>query len=156
MQDKKFTHLNIHSEYSIVDSIVKIDHLSEKAKQYNYESLAITDAANLFGFLKFYKAFRSKGIKPIAGAEINHVRDSSSHKEHGNLTLIAKNQLGYKNLIKLISKSQILGKTSGIPVIESAWLSEHAEGLIALSGGFRGHIGKAVLDNNHDLFFKKD
>ena len=87
-------------------------------------------------------------------AEINHVRDSSSHKEHANLTLIAKNQLGYKNLIKLISKSQILGKTSGVPVIESAWLSEHAEGLIALSGGFRGHIGKAILDNNHDLFLK--
>ena len=112
MLDKKFTHLNIHSEYSIVDSIVKIDQLSEKAQQYNYDSIAITDSANLFGFLKFYKSVRSKGIKPIAGAEINHVRDSSSHNEHANLTLIAKNKLGYKNLIKLISKSQIAGKTS--------------------------------------------
>ena len=54
MLDKKFTHLNIHSEYSIVDSIVKIDQLSEKAERYNYESIAITDSANLFGFLKFY------------------------------------------------------------------------------------------------------
>ena len=71
MLDKKFTHLNIHSEYSIIDSIVKIDQLSEKAQQYNYESRAITDSANLFGFLKFYKSVRSKGIKPIAGAEIN-------------------------------------------------------------------------------------
>ena len=97
MLDKKFTHLNIHSEYSIIDSIVKIDQLSEKARQYNYESIAITDSANLFGFLKFYKSVRSNGIKPIAGAEINHVRDSSSHNEHANLTLIAKNQLGYKN-----------------------------------------------------------
>ena len=141
MLDKKFTHLNIHSEYSIVDSIVKIDQLSEKARQYNYESIAITDSANLFGFLKFYKSVRSKGIKPIAGAEINHVRDSSSHNEHANLTLIAKNQLGYKNLIKLISKSQIVGKTSGIPVIETEWLAEHSDGLIVLSGGFRGHIG---------------
>ena len=93
MLDKKFTHLNIHSEYSIVDSIVKIDQLSEKAKQFNYETIAITDSANLFGFLKFYKSVRSKGIKPIAGAEINHVRDSSSHHEHANLTLIAKNKL---------------------------------------------------------------
>ena len=155
MLDKKFTHLNIHSEYSIVDSIVKIDQLSEKAQQYNYESIAITDSSNLFGFLKFYKSVRSKGIKPIAGAEINHVRDSSSHNEHANLTLIAKNQLGYKNLIKLISKSQIVGKTSGIPVIETEWLAEHSDGLIALSGGFRGHIGKAVLDTNHDLFLKR-
>ena len=152
MLDKKFTHLNIHSEYSIVDSIVKIDQLSEKAQQHNYESIAITDSANLFGFLKFYKSVRSKGIKPIAGVEINHVRDSSSHNEHANLTLIAKNQLGYKNLIKLISKSQIVGKTSGIPVIETEWLAEHSDGLIALSGGFRGLIGKAVLDTNHDLF----
>jgi DNA polymerase-3 subunit alpha len=155
MLDKKFIHLNIHSEYSIVDSIVKIDQLSEKAQQYNYESIAITDSANLFGFLKFYKSVRSKGIKPIAGAEINHVRDSASHNEHANLTLIAKNQLGYKNLIKLISKSQIVGKTSGIPVIETEWLAEHSDGLIALSGGFRGHIGKAVLDTNHDLFLKR-
>ena len=155
MLDKKFTHLNVHSEYSIVDSIVKIDQLSEKAKEFNYESIAITDSANLFGFLKFYKSARSKGIKPIAGAEINHVKDSSSHNEHANLTLIAKNQSGYKNLIKLISKSQIAGKMSGIPVIETEWLADHSDGLIVLSGGFRGHIGKAVLDTNHDLFLKR-
>ena len=82
---------------------IKIDQLSEKAKKYNFESLAITDSANLFGFLKFYKSVREHGIKPIAGAEINHVKDNSSHNEHANLTLIAKNLLGYKNLIKLIS-----------------------------------------------------
>ena len=155
MLDKKFTHLNIHSEYSIIDSIIKIDQLSEKAKNYNFESLAITDSANLFGFLKFYKSVREHGIKPIAGAEINHVKDNSSHNEHANLTLIAKNLIGYKNLIKLISKSQIYGKKSGIPVVESNWLEENSEGLIALSGGFRGHIGKAVLDSNHDLFLKR-
>ena len=155
MLNKKFTHLNIHSEYSIVDSIVKIDRLSEKAKKFDYESLAITDSANLFGFLKFYKSVRAQGIKPIAGAEINHVKDSSSHNEYANLTLLAKNQSGYKNLIKLISKSQILGKTTGIPVVESEWLLEHSEGLIALSGGFRGHVGKAILDANHDLFLKR-
>ena len=60
-----------------------------------------------------------------------------------------------ENLIKLISKSQIAGKSSGTPVIETEWLAEHSNGLIALSGGFRGHIGKAVLDNNHDLFLKR-
>ena len=75
MLDKKFTHLNIHSEYSISDSIIKIDKLAEKAKEYNFESLALTDSTNLFGFLKFYKSLRSKGIKPIAGVEINHVKD---------------------------------------------------------------------------------
>ena len=77
MLDKKFTHLNIHSEYSIIDSIIKIDQLSEKAKNYNFESLAITDSANLFGFLKFYKSVREQVIKPIAGAEINNVKDNS-------------------------------------------------------------------------------
>ena len=152
---KKFTHLNIHSEYSISDSIIKIDKLAEKAKEYNFESLALTDSTNLFGFLKFYKSLRSKGIKPIAGVEINHVKDSASHKENANLTLLAKNHSGYKNLIKLISKSQTEGKKIGIPVVESEWLSECSDGLIALSGGFRGHIGKSVLDNNYDLFIKR-
>ena len=65
MLDKKFTHLNIHSEYSIIDSIVKIDRLSEKARQYNYESIAITDSANLFGFLKFLRSIFLVSIKTI-------------------------------------------------------------------------------------------
>ena len=155
MSHSSFSHLNIHSEYSILDSIVKIDNLAEKTKQHGYESLALTDSSNLFGFMKFYKSIRAQNIKPIAGAEINHVKDSSSHHEHANFTLLAKNKIGYKNLIKIISKSQIEGKNSGLPVVESAWLSEYSKGLIALSGGFRGHIGKAVLDSNHDLFLKR-
>ena len=155
MSHSSFSHLNIHSEYSILDSIVKIDNLAEKTKQHGYESLALTDSSNLFGFMKFYKSIRAQNIKPIAGAEINHVKDSSSHHEHANFTLLAKNKIGYKNLIKIISKSQIEGKNSGLPVVESAWLSEYSKGLIALSGGFRGHIGKSVLDNNEELFLKR-
>ena len=155
MSHSSFSHLNIHSEYSILDSIVKIDNLAEKTKQHGYESLALTDSSNLFGFMKFYKSIRAQNIKPIAGAEINHVKDSSSHHEHANFTLLAKNKIGYKNLIKIISKSQIEGKNSGLPVVESAWLSEYSIGLIALSGGFRGHIGKSVLDNNEELFLKR-
>ena len=155
MSHSSFSHLNIHSEYSILDSIVKINNLAEKTKQHGYESLALTDSSNLFGFMKFYKSIRAQNIKPIAGAEINHVKDSSSHHEHANFTLLAKNKIGYKNLIKIISKSQIEGKNSGLPVVESAWLSEYSKGLIALSGGFRGHIGKSVHDNNEELFLKR-
>lgn len=155
MIKKNFTHLNLHTEYSINDSLIRIDDLSERAQKLDFESLAITDSSNLFGFIKFYKSLREKGVKPIAGVEINHVKDHTAHRDSANLTLLAKNNEGYKNLIKLISKSQIDGKETGIPVVESAWLSEFSEGLIALSGGYRGHVGKAILEGNFDLFNKR-
>ena len=106
----KFSHLNIHSQYSISDGLVRLDELSSKAKDLNFESVAITDDSNLFGFVKFYKEMRDKGIKPICGVNFNSVKDISDNSESGKLTLYAKNFEGYRNLTKLVSKSHIEGR----------------------------------------------
>ena len=93
----KFTHLNLHSEYSIQDGLVRINDLANKASELNFESLAITDISNLFGFIKFYKELRKKGIKPICGSDFSLMGENSNS---GNLQLLVKNHNGYKNLIR--------------------------------------------------------
>ena len=157
----KFSHLNIHSQYSISDGLVRLDELSSKAKDLNFESIAITDDSNLFGFVKFYKEMRDKGIKPICGVNFNSVKDISDNSESGKLTLYAKNFEGYRNLTKLVSKSHIEGRIRSIPHLKLEWLKDLNEGLILLSGDMEGHIADAILKNNFELaearidFFKK-
>ena len=94
----KYTHLNLHSEYSIQDGLIRINELANKAYELDFESLAITDLSNLFGFIKFYKELRKKGIKPICGSDFTL---SGENTNSGNLQLLAKNHNGYKNLIRL-------------------------------------------------------
>ena len=157
----KFSHLNIHSQYSISDGLVRLDELSSKAKDLNFESIAITDDSNLFGFVKFYKEMRDKGIKPICGVNFNSVKDISDNSESGKLTLYAKNFEGYRNLTMLVSKSHIEGRIRSIPHLKLEWLKDLNEGLILLSGDMEGHIADAILKNNFELaearidFFKK-
>ena len=126
----KFSHLNIHSQYSISDGLVRLDELSSKAKDLNFESVAITDDSNLFGFVKFYKEMRDKGIKPICGVNFNSVKDISDNSEPGKLTLYAKNFEGYRNLTKLVSKSHLEGRIRSIPHLKLEWLKDLNEGLI--------------------------
>ena len=101
----KYTHLNLHSEYSIQDGLIRINELANKAYELDFESLAITDLSNLFGFIKFYKELRKKGIKPICGSDFILLGENTSP---GNLQLLAKNLNGYKNLIRLISKAHTI------------------------------------------------
>ena len=89
----KYTHLNLHSEYSIQDGLIRINELANKAYELDFESLAITDLSNLFGFIKFYKELRKKGIKPICGSDFILLGENTSP---GNLQLLAKNHNGYK------------------------------------------------------------
>ena len=105
----KYTHLNLHSEYSIQDGLIRINELANKASELDFESLAITDLSNLFGFIKFYKELRKKGIKPICGSDFILLGENTSP---GNLQLLAKNHNGYKNLIRLISKAHTIGTVS--------------------------------------------
>ena len=97
----KFSHLNIHSQYSISDGLVRLDELSSKAKDLNFESIAITDDSNLFGFVKFYKEMRDKGIKPICGVDF----DIKVNNGYSNLILLAKNKKGLEKLFKLSTES---------------------------------------------------
>ena len=153
MSLQNFVHLHLHSEYSLSDGIIRIEELVERSCEYNFPAVALTDLTNLFGLIKFYRMAREKGIKPIVGCELRLV------KEEGNIgapfVLLVKNKRGYTNLTKLISKAYIEGQDTGDPLVKIEWLSDYSEGLIALSGGQKGHIGQALLLNNNNLAKKR-
>src|SRR3990167_9052239 len=134
-----FIHLKSHTEYSLVDGIIFIDSLVERAAENKMPAVAITDRVNLFGLVKFYKKAMECGIKPIIGADlILH-----EGKELFLITALCKNQAGYANLRELISKAYLQGQIKEIPTIQRDWLHAHHEGLIILSGARYGDIGKA-------------
>ena len=146
IDSQQFVHLHVHSEFSLSDGIIRIDELVKKSKKQNFSSVAITDISNLFGLIKFYRAARENGIKPIIGVEINVVKDMESLS--APLVLLVKNKTGYINLTKLVSKSYIEGQRKGKPLVHLSWLEGKVEGIIALSGGQSGHVGQAILSSN--------
>ncbi|HRE30661.1 MAG TPA: DNA polymerase III subunit alpha, partial [Candidatus Berkiella sp.] len=142
-----FVHLSLHSEYSIVDSIVQIPELCAKAKAYSMPAVAVTDVANLFCMVKFYKSCLQQGIKPIVGAEIA-IENEEQSNEYYRLILLCQNMQGYWNLTRLISLAYQEGERLSVPLAKKQWIIEHAEGLIALSGAKAGDIGQAILQNS--------
>ena len=148
----KYTHLNLHSEYSIQDGLIRIHDLANKASELNFESLAITDLSNLFGFIKFYKELRKKGIKPICGSDFIL---SGENSNSGNLQLLVKNHNGYKNLIRLISKSHTLGKVNGHPHLSVQDLTKFSEDLILITGSIESQIGQSILAGKQDIALKQ-
>lgn len=139
-----FVHLHVHSEYSLLDATCRLEALLRKAKEYEMPALALTDHGNLCGAIKFYNLARSFGVKPILGCELYVAPKSRFHRtpnevKYFHLTVLAKNERGYKNLIKLSS----LGYTEGFyykPRIDKDLLRKYSEGLIALSGCKKGEV----------------
>jgi DNA polymerase-3 subunit alpha len=156
----KFVHLHVHSHYSLLDGLGKIDDLLQRAKELGYSALALTDHGNLYGAIEFYKKAKSLGIKPIIGAELYVAKrtrfdktpkiDSKSY----HLTVLAENEKGYKNLIKLVSKAYLEGFYYK-PRVDKDLLREYSEGLIVLSGCPNGEIPRLILEGNYDLAKKK-
>jgi DNA polymerase III subunit alpha len=145
-----FVHLRLHTEFSLVDGIVKIKPLVKRLAKLNMSAVAVADHANLFALVKFYKAAINQGIKPIAGADVlifNPEEPAAPHR----LTLLVKNRTGYIVLIELISKAYQEGQHQGVPMLRLEWLEANHDGLIALSGAMQGDIGKALLAENTDL-----
>lgn len=142
-----FVHLKTHSEYAIVDGIVRVDALVKSAKASQMPAVAMTDRMNMFGLVKFYKKALSQGIKPIAGADLI----IKSDKNYYLVTALCKNAVGYQHLRELISKAYIEGQVNGQPTILWEWLVEKANGLIILSGGRQGDIGKALIAGDNAL-----
>jgi len=152
---KEFVHLHVHSEYSLLDGACRIPQLVEKAAALGMKSLAITDHGVMYGVIDFYKACKKAGIKPILGCEVYTARRSHADRDprldadQGHLILLAADNTGYKNLIKLVS----LGFTDGFyykPRIDYDQLAEHSEGLIALSSCLAGDIPRLILDHQYD------
>jgi len=148
-----FVHLHVHSEFSLLDGANKIKELPSRAKELGMDAMAITDHGVMFGAVDFYKECKKVGIKPIIGCEIYVAPRTRFDKEAGidnrysHLILLAKNEIGYKNLTNLVS----IGFTDGFyykPRIDLETLEKYHEGLICLSACLAGSVNKAILKNN--------
>ena len=150
MSDPKFIHLKVHSDFSMVDGLSKVPPLVKKVAEMGMPAVALTDFTNLCGLVKFYGTAHGCGVKPIIGADFAMQSDQFG-EELTRLTILAADNLGYKNLTLLISKAYLRGHVQHQPVIDKDWLVEHSSGLIVLSGGRSGEIGKALLKGNRRL-----
>ena len=143
-----FIHLRLHSEFSIADGLVRIDDVVKAAAKDGQPALAITDLANLFGMVKFYKAARGKGVKPIAGCDVWITNDDDRDKP-SRLLLLVKNRTGYLQLCELLSQAWLTNQYRGRAEIRLEWLEALEPGdLIALSGAQFGDIGMAIDNGN--------
>ncbi len=141
----QFVHLNVHTEYSIGESIVRVAALVEKARSDGLPAIAMTDQNNLFAMVKFYQQAIAQGIKPVIGATVC-VRRSDADRNPGRLLLICKDRSGFENLSRLLTRSYLEGQQHGQPLIDWSWLTPATVGgLIALSGGCEGIIGTSLL-----------
>ena len=148
----KFIHLHVHSEYSLLDGANRIKDLPIRAKEMGMEAIALTDHGVMYGVIDFYKACKKEGIKPIIGCEVYVANRARFDKEAGldfnnHLILLAKNNIGYQNLTKLVSA----GFTEGFyykPRIDKELLQKHHEGLICLSACLAGEVNQAILKDD--------
>ena len=146
-----FVHLRCHSEYSIVDGIVRIDDYVQRALSDNMPALALTDLSNLFGAIKFYKAARAKGLKPIIGCDI-WLENTANRDQPTRLLLLCQSQAGYLLLCQLISRAYLTNQHRGRAEFKREWFEEcGTEGLIMLSGAMAGDVGLACLQGNLSL-----
>ena len=139
-----FIHLRLHSEFSLVDGTVKIKALAKRLVELNMPAIAVTEHANLFSLVKFYKATRGVGIKPIAGADVL-VYNPEEPATPFRLTLLVNNNVGYVTLTELVSKAYQEGQHLGVPMLRYEWIAANHQGLIAMSGAMDGDIGKALV-----------
>lgn len=147
MSDPKFVHLRVHSDFSMVDGLSKVSPLVKQVAQLGMPAVALTDFTNLCGLVKFYSSSQQAGVKPIIGADFA-LQSEAFGDELTQLTLLAQNDLGYKNITLLISKAYLRGHVQNKPVIDKNWLIDHSEGLIVLSGHCRGELGLSLLKGN--------
>ncbi|QXB02068.1 DNA polymerase III subunit alpha [Aeromonas sp. FDAARGOS 1416] len=150
MADPRFIHLRVHSDFSMVDGLQKINPIVGAAAANNMPALALTDQMNMCGLVRFYGAAHGKGIKPIVGADF-WVQSDELGDEQFRLTLLAMDNDGYQNITLLISRGYQRGHVQGRPVIDKSWLAEHAKGVIVLSGGREGDVGKFLLKGNRQM-----
>ena len=142
-----FVHLRLHTEFSLVDGLVRVKPLIKAVAGAGMPAVAVTDMSNMCALVKFYKAAMGGGIKPICGADIWLASD----EEDGPLsrmTLLAMNAVGYRNLTELVSRGWTEGQSNDLVIIQRDWVKAAAEGLIALSGSKEGEIGHALLNDD--------
>lgn len=146
-----FVHLHNHTEYSLLDGLQKTKNMVEYVKSLGMKALAITDHGNMYGTIKFYKACLEAGIKPIIGCEIYvakrtlHDKDSVLDKDYNHLILLAENETGYKNLMKIVTIANLEGYYYK-PRTDLALLEKYHEGLICLSACVNGYVSEPLMN----------
>ncbi|HKB62444.1 MAG TPA: DNA polymerase III subunit alpha [Burkholderiales bacterium] len=146
MPNPAFVHLRLHSEFSITDGIVRIDEAVARAAADGMPALAITDLANVFGMVKFYKAARAAGVKPVVGCDLWITNESERDKPH-RLLLLVQSRPGYLRLSELLTRAWLANQHRGRAELKKSWFAEGTEGLIALSGAAQGDVGAALLQD---------
>lgn len=145
-----FIHLRLRTEFSLVDSLVRVKPLIAALEEMGMPACGVTDHCNFFGLIKFYKAAQGSGIKPIGGADF-WVRAEEDDADPYMVTLLAMNLEGYKSITELISLGYQQGQHQGEPFLERQWISQYSAGVIVLSGGKFGDVGQALLSGKQDL-----
>lgn len=148
--NESFVHLRLHSEFSLVDGLVRIKPLVNRVAELGMPAVALTDHCNFFGQIKFYKAAVAAGIKPLYGADFL-LMEEGDDGQVSRLCLLAQNNQGYRHLTQLISRAYQEGQYLGEPYIRRAWIEELSAGLIMLSAGREGDVGRALLAGRESL-----
>ena len=145
-----FVHLHLHTEYSLVDSTVRIQSLMAACRDDGMPAVAMTDQNNLFGLVKFYRKALAAGIKPVIGVDLRIADDEDPKRRH-TLILLCQDNEGYRNLSCLLSRAFLEGQVRGEPLARREWLTaESCKGLIALSGGLCGDVGQALAHDHEE------
>ena len=145
-QEKLFIHLRVHSEFSLVDGIVRMRLLVKTVIEQGMPAVAVTDQSFMTSLIRFYQTARSSGVKPICGCDV-WVESDRADTLPSSVVLLCMNEVGYKNLMALVSASFQTNQQQGKALLKKQWIFERNEGLIALSGGRTGEIGRALLED---------
>ena len=141
-----FVHLRLHTEYSLIDSVVRVPELIEAVAAAGMPAVAATDQSNLFAMVKFYREALAHGVKPVVGVDLL-VREAGERQQPSRITFLCQNQAGYLNATRLVSRAYLEGQRRGVPLIERGWLTaESLDGLIALSCATEGDVGRALAN----------
>ncbi|MEM9057650.1 MAG: DNA polymerase III subunit alpha, partial [Pseudomonadota bacterium] len=146
-----FVHLCVHTEYSLVDGLVRVPRLMQAVADAGMPAVALTDQTNLFAMVKFYRQALATGLKPLIGVDMRLKAQGRDDQAPQRAVLLCRNQTGYGNLTRLVTRAYLEGQERGVPILDPEWLDrEAAQGLIALSGGRDGAVGRALLEGAAD------
>ncbi|HQS81079.1 MAG TPA: DNA polymerase III subunit alpha [Thiobacillus sp.] len=149
MTDPQFVHLRLHTEYSVSDGLVRVGEAVGRAREMAMPALGVSDLSNTFGWVKFYRAARGAGIKPIFGCDV-WVTNAADRNRPSRLLLLVQHREGYRRLCELLTRAYLENLHRGHAEIDPAWLRDGTDGLLALSGGDVGNVAQALLDDKPD------
>src|SRR5690348_13401158 len=153
---EQFVHLHLHTDYSMLDGACDVEKLAARVKELGMPAVAMTDHGNIFGAFNFYHAAKNQGIKPIIGCEL-YVCKKDDHDtrrtppegdSYHHLLVLAENEEGYRNLVKITSEASLHGFYYK-PRISKRFLAEHARGLVGLSGCLKGEVAERLMEGNY-------